>query len=103
MTAPEARWTVETEELVADVHDRTRNARYLRAGTETTVRERRDATIAEIREVLAALADAGLLLPPDGTKRVQYGTVRPGFVAICSKTTANKVRSVYTGPWIEVS
>ncbi len=92
MTAPETRWTADTEELVAA---------SLRQYNGVTWRNSDCDNAAE--SILKTLADAGLLLPLGSTTRVQYGTVRPGFVAICSKTTANKVRSVYTGPWIEVS
>lgn len=113
MTAPETRWTAETEEVLAEEFDQFVGHRFLI--------EDRD-RVADL--ALAHLSGAGLLLPPGGETREELGvraldspvvrvTTWGGAVAnttrYCRTVTAWPVEGEpndnwprYTGPWIEV-
>lgn len=87
----DARWTDETENIVAmeleDVLPREVGALPDEAFYE------------DARRILAALADAGLLIPPGGETVTEYRC--PVGVGVhphrCPDTT--HVRTVHTGPW----
>ena len=108
------RWTAETEELVAQAVDRHWRDSYEDPGS--------DQTPAQV--ILAALADAGLLLAPGGETREEWGVVHKVFgidgpiVARADMPDANEDlasrlgrasglplvrRTVHVGPWLPVS
>ena len=121
------RWTAETEEILAKAF---MLVAYQSEGEDTAGidsdwaaadEENRTWVRAAIRPVLAALADAGLLLPPGGEVREEFGdrvvyTYHGDVISdgvercdpaelVCRHETHqqhNRRRTVYTGPWQEV-
>ena len=113
MTAPETRWTAETEGLLV-----ARNHEAECGGPIEDCVFLQEHGIAA-REALEVLADAGLLLPPGGVTREQWrfeDTFDDDDLVVSSKYFAEpppevkarwpekslRRRTVYTGPWIEV-
>ncbi len=114
------RWRAETEELVAGgIH---RGSRQCVLDLDDCLAE--GSHRREVREVLTALADAGLLLAPGGETREEWGVVHKVFgidgpiVARADMPDANADlasrlgrtsglplvrRTVHVGPWLPVS
>lgn len=88
-----ARWTDETEELVAQAY-----ADTLADDGEDVV----DAYRSDAVQILTALADAGLLLPPGGETRELRGR-GAGTSGLVRTVTTHADGSKYLYPWREVT
>lgn len=114
-----AKWTAETEELVANataahwiVHGRTdadgNNPCVCDRWWDSEHGPGWDEHMAEV--TLTALADAGLLLLPGGKTRIERGMAVPDGVSPCSDRcqrerghTHDRERTVHVGPWVPVN
>ncbi len=109
------RWTPETQELLArTLHDWEEEALSHNEGTEPRPwadlkSMERDAHLDRAEPMLAALAEAGLLLPPGAEPRVETGISFRHGVSPCrtsclqeTEHVHDRERTVYVGPWVEV-